>query len=311
MKISLGLFYINYNFDSFHLNLTHWTFKDQAVDVCSCGEKNPVESTKPQLLVTLLSAKPVSWPPLWLLRGFKVVFEQVQIKGPQVRRRRRPSPLAPVRPSPWLTSARTSCLLLRSHGGSKPLTAQCFRRRLGDEPLAGRAARWYGLIDSPVFNSSHQRSINAKLQLLCSEGGKKSVNNLPVFTVNVLMCVLWSGMEGSCECRGNTHCCMFYNSFTEKTSLPITAQYILHVLNGVKHLKKKTHNGLNQPQHTTHLKSSVTRMALRVHSSIKAQQSHYEITFKFTRFRFLCIGTKLYTFIYINLIHINININIK
>lgn len=58
-----------------------------------------------------------------------------------------------------------------------------------------------GLIDTPGFNShrqcwwsSHQRSVSAKLQLSHSEPKKKSVN-LPVLTVNVLMCMLQSDVE--------------------------------------------------------------------------------------------------------------------
>lgn len=111
----------------------------------------------------------------------------------------------------WLTSALTSCLL-RSRADQSRLSppvqrwqhwqGECFHRRLSWRAVSEMCC-WviciFGLIDTPVFNSSHQTSINTKLQLACTKK-KKSVNNLPVLAVNVLRCMLWSEMEKSCKC---------------------------------------------------------------------------------------------------------------
>lgn len=120
----------------------------------------------------------------------------------------------------WLTWAVGSCLLIKA--ASTRLSAgdnrhQCTQLDVfpPDETSARRVVvggviRFSGLIDTPGFNShrqcwsSHQRSISAKLQLSHSEP-KKSVNNLPVLTVNVLMCMLQSDVEIFLE--------MFRNSF--------------------------------------------------------------------------------------------------
>lgn len=144
-----------------------------------------------------------------LLAPQSLVFGQVRMKGPR-RWQRNDHPVTHLsRGKPPADQSHRHFPVHRwqhTHSWMVSPPSEQMRRQRGT--LLG-VIRVSGLIGTPGFNShrqrwsSHQRSISAKLQLSHSQTKKttkKRVNNLPVSTVNVLMCVLRSDTEESLKC---------------------------------------------------------------------------------------------------------------